>query len=189
MTTAEGGLITTNNKELADFCRIGRNYGDDGSYNTAFNGLNARMSELHAIVGLESLKRLDNNLKKRIEISGYFKEKLLEVDNRIEFQKIPEHNKTTFKDFSIYINREKLGYSRDDLHDYLLTKNIIAKKYFYPPLHLQMAYSKYKNKYQESLPVTSDVSKNVLSLPMYSHIKKSEISVILEAIEYFYHDR
>ena len=185
LTAAEGGLIATNNKTLAEFCRIGRNYGDDGSYNTKFNGLNARMSEFHAIIGLESLENIDKNLKARRIAVNYFKDKLLRIDKNIEFQTINKNGESTFKDFSLFIDPAKTGYNRDQLHDYLLTNGIIAKKYFYPPLHLQKTYSKFHvNKGQ--LVNTNGVANNVLSLPLFSHISKKEVNFIAETIKKFY---
>lgn len=184
LTAAEGGLITTNNKELAEFCRIGRNYGDDGSYNTKFNGLNARMSEFHAIVGLESLDHIERNLKTRLSAVDYFKEQLSEIDYNIELQKINKGGRSTFKDFSLYLDPAKTGYSRNQLHDHLLAGGIVSKKYFYPPLHLQKTYLPYKPNYQ--LPITEKISENVLSLPLFSHISKKEIDTIISKIKNFY---
>ena len=66
---------------------------------------------------------------------------------------------------------------------YLLKKGIITKPYFFPPLHLQKTYSKYKNKYHTKLPVTNEIGENILSLPMYSHITKKEIDLIIKVIK------
>jgi len=186
MTAGEGGLIATNNKKLADFCRIGRNYGDDGSYNTRFNGLNARMSEFHSVIGLESISKIEDNLKKRISRVAYFKKELLKVDDKLKFQEISDNIRCTYKDFAIYIDRKIMGYNRDELCDYLISKNIFTKKYFYPPLHLQETYREYKNKYDRLLPVTNDISRNVLSLPMYSHMSRNEIGTIINTVKDFY---
>ena len=186
LTTGEGGLVATNNKEIYEFCRIGRNYGDDGSYNTKFNGLNARMSEFHAAVGLESLRAIDKSVKTRNSLVNYMKKGLLTIDKKIEFQKIEKGNQTTYKDFSLFLDPKKVGYDRDRLHDHLLAKGIISKKYFYPPLHLQKTYSQYKSK--DKLLVTDKISKNVLSLPMYSHMSKNEADIVLNTIKQFYAD-
>ena len=71
MTAGEGGLILTNNDELAEFCRLGRNYGDDGTNDTLFAGLSARMSEFHAAVGLRSFAQFPQNLKNRRAHASY----------------------------------------------------------------------------------------------------------------------
>jgi dTDP-4-amino-4,6-dideoxygalactose transaminase len=186
LTTGEGGLIVTNNKELADFCRIGRNYGDDGSYDTKFNGLNARMSEFHAVVGLESLKNLDRAVRLRNQMAEYYKAGLAKIDPALSFQKIMPGDVTTYKDFSVFIDPKKSGYNRDELCNYLSSKNIISKKYFYPPLHQQQTYRKISLGADKNLPVTNRVSGNVLSLPLFSHISRKEVNLVLEAIKEFY---
>ena len=61
VTAGEGGLVSTNDRELAEKLRTARNYGDSGDYNCKFNGLNARMNEMEAILGIASLKSLDKN--------------------------------------------------------------------------------------------------------------------------------
>lgn len=186
LTTGEGGLIATNNKELADFCRIGRNYGDDGSYDTKFNGLNARMSEFHAVVGLESLKNLDKAVKSRNKMAEYYKTGLAKIDPSLTFQKITPDDTSTFKDFSILIDPQKSGYHRDELCDFLSTYGIVTKRYFYPPLHQQQTYLKANCRCAKDLSVTNAVSGNVLSLPLFSHISKREVGTVLKAIKQFY---
>lgn len=186
LTTGEGGLIVTNNEKLADFCRIGRNYGDDGSYDTKFNGLNARMSEFHAVVGLESLKNLDKAVKSRNKMVEYYKTGLAKIDPNLNFQKIMPGDTSTYKDFSVLINPKKSGYHRDELCDFLLREGIVTKKYFYPPLHQQQTYLKANCRRAKDLSVTNAVSGNILSLPLFSHIAKREVDIVLKAIKKFY---
>lgn len=186
LTTGEGGLIATNNKELADFCRIGRNYGDDGSYDTKFNGLNARMSEFHAVVGLESLKNLDKAVNSRNKMAEYYKAGLTAIDPNLSFQKIMPGDVTTYKDFSVLIDPKRSDYHRDELHDFLAAKNIVSKKYFYPPLHQQQTYRNANCRRDKNLSVTDAVSGNILSLPLFSHISRKEVDEVLKAIKKFY---
>ncbi|CAN5716387.1 hypothetical protein BH20ACT1_BH20ACT1_14020 [soil metagenome] len=61
----EGGLVATNRDDVAGAVVLGRDYGNPGDYNCHFPGLNARMSELHAAVALESLSMLDDHLQLR----------------------------------------------------------------------------------------------------------------------------
>jgi len=149
--------------------------------------MNARMSEFHAIVALESLQSLNKNLNKRNALARYYKMKLSNISN-IEYQTIRNNCITSYKDFSIIVI-DKKNKSRDAIERYLMKNNIISKKYFYPPLHLQKTYSKYKKKYKLLLPNTKFVSKNVLSLPMYSHMSKNDIDTVTNSINNFYNDR
>src|SRR4029077_9078911 len=65
LVAGEGGLVATNDAALADRLRIGRDYGNPGDYDTRFAGMNARMSEFHAAMALESLKNFDQSLDRR----------------------------------------------------------------------------------------------------------------------------
>ena len=185
MTTAEGGIIATNNDTLATFCRIGRTYGDDGSYNTTFNGLSARMSELHAVIGLRSFSALEKNIRARNKLVAYYKKNLLMIDRNLQFQKIPRDVRSTYKDFSIFIDPEQCGYTRDELYDFLATRGVMTRKYFYPPLHMQQSYATHY-KAAHTLPVTERIASNVLSAPLYSHMTWQEIDYVLATIKAFY---
>lgn len=184
LTTAEGGIVTTNDEELARKVRLGRNYGDSGTYDCELPGLSARMSELHAILGIESLKDLEKNTVKRNKLVALYKQFLRKIPG-ISFQKIEEGNRSSFKDFSIYVDRNKLGLSADKLAYALTAENIMVKRFFYPPLHKQKLYAKFKSP-KNDLDNTSDLSENSLSLPLYSHMDAESIRKVYEAIYRIY---
>jgi dTDP-4-amino-4,6-dideoxygalactose transaminase len=181
MVTGEGGIVTTNDAELKRKINIGRNYGDDGSYDCEFTGMNARMSEMHAILGLETLSNLEENLANRAQLAETYKSKLGNL-NGITFQTITPSCRTTFKDFSIYVDPKKFGLNRDELSEVIAKENIMTKKYFYPPLHKQRAYSEFYEEYKGKLSVTDDVSMNVLSLPLYSHMAIEDVKKVSDAL-------
>ncbi|MHA1987964.1 MAG: DegT/DnrJ/EryC1/StrS family aminotransferase [Promethearchaeota archaeon] len=182
MVTGEGGIVTTEDDELKRKIAIGRNYGDDGSYDCEFSGLNSRMSEMHAILGLESLRMLKENLDNRTMLAELYINELNSIPG-IEFQKITPSCKTTYKDFSIYLNQEEYGLNRDELCIVLSKENIISKKYFYPPLHKQRAFSSFYETYKNQLPVTDNIANNVLSLPLFSHMEKENVIKVSEKIK------
>jgi dTDP-4-amino-4,6-dideoxygalactose transaminase len=179
--TGEGGIVTTNNDELARKIRIGRVYGDPGDYNCEFPGLSARMGEFNALLGLKSLEILEENIERRNDLAQAYKQQLQNIPG-IGFQKILPELRSTFKDFSITINPKVFGMDRDQLSEELLKEGIQTKKYFYPPLHEQKAYSQLKEIYQNKLPVTQEVSRAVLSLPLYSHMTTEEVELICSKI-------
>ncbi len=185
LTAGEGGLVATNDPKLAQFVREGRNYGDKGSNDVAVGGLSARMPELSAAVALKSFDDLSKNLKRRNAAAAYLTKGLLKIEPRLTFQHIPKGARTTYKDLSLYVD-PVLGYTRDELHEYFKGKGVMTRKYFYPPLHRMQAYSKAK---RGPLSVTDRVAANVLSLPMYAHLEKSDMDYILSAFRQFLHDR
>ena len=70
LVAGEGGLVATRDAALADRLRIGRDYGNPGDYDTLFPGLNARMSEFHAAMALESLELLPESLRRRRQLAA-----------------------------------------------------------------------------------------------------------------------
>ena len=184
LTAVEGGIVATNSDALAQYVRLGRNYGDDGTNNMLFVGLSARMSEFHAAVGLRSLAKLPANLKNRHAKAQYLLAGLKKIEPKLRFQIIPPHTTTTYYIFSIYIDPSVLGYTRDMLFDFFATQGISARKYFYPPLHKQTAYAGVSVK-KGSLVVTDTVAESVLSLPLYSHIAKGDMDRVLHAFKEF----
>lgn len=185
-TTGEGGIVATNNKKLADYVRQGRNYGEGQRGRLEFAGLSARMPELSAAIGLRSLERLPQNLKKRHAVARTLIRELTRREKRLRFQEIPSGTRTTYKDLSVYID-PVIGFSRDELHDFFATKGIMTRKYFFPSLHQQPAYKAFSRGVR--LPITEDISSRVLSLPLYAHLSTGDVRRIVKAFEDFLHDR
>jgi len=179
-TTVEGGIVATNSAEIAEKVKIGRNYGHHGDYNCEMPGLSSRMSELHAALGLNLLPHVESDVEKRNRIAKKYMEGLGKLRG-IRFQKITANSKSTYKDFAILIDKEKFGLSRDQLAVCLEKENIMTRKYFYPPIHMQKCYPEL-NADEGALPNTNYVSKNVLCLPMFSELVSEQIEGIAEAI-------
>ncbi len=186
LVAGEGGVITTKNKELAHKLKILRNYGDPGTNNFEYLGLNARMSELHAILGLYSLKRVEEEIKRRKEIAEIYMENLKDIPG-ISFQKVKEYVRNTYKDFSFIVNEREFGLKRDEIKIALEKENIQIKRYFYPPVHKQkFLFERFKNL---NLPVTERISESVISLPIFYSLKDEEIIKICECVKKIYEYR
>lgn len=181
ITTGEGGLVTTNNKKIAEKIRIGREYGNPGNYNCQFAGLNGRLGEIQALLGIEGLKMLERNSKRRNRLAKFYQHTLKKLPG-IYFQKINPKGRSSYKDFSIVIKTGEFGLSRDELAKILEKKGIETRKYFFPALHQQRAYLCYRKKYMEELSVTNHLAQSILSLPISSVMKKSTIKQICEVI-------
>lgn len=177
LVTGEGGLVATNDSVLADKLKIARNYGDSGNYDCEFNGLNARMAEFNAILGIEGLKIVDKKVKMRNRIAAHYTNFFRNYDG-ISFQEVKKENLSTFKDYSIIIDPDILGIDRDFIAMALHKENIMTKKYFYPPVHMQKAYALYR---KSGLEITERLSTRVLSLPIYSSLSDRMIDRICDA--------
>jgi len=176
ITSAEGGLITTNDDKFANKLRVLRNYGMTQDYKSKSPGLNARMSEIHAAIGLVQVKYIDKIVENR---TRYFREYMIRLSNidGIYFQQILSFNKSCHKDFSIIVEPSVFGMTRDELGYILENNSIGVKKYFYPPMHKLMAY-----KSKIKLPMTEYISNRVLSLPIHNYMNISDIKIICDLI-------
>ncbi|MBT4446768.1 DegT/DnrJ/EryC1/StrS family aminotransferase [archaeon] len=186
LVTTEGGIVCTNDDELAKTLRYARNYGDPGDYNCKLTGINARMTEFNAIVGKHSLAMLNNNVLTRNRLVQIYKELLQSIPG-ITYQTVPDNCVSSFKDFALFINSEIFGCNRDILISELLELGIQSKPYFYPPLHEQDAYQEYSQIYQGKLDLTEKVSRETISLPLYSHMPTEEIIQVVAAVKQIHH--
>jgi len=178
LTAGEGGLVATNRDELADLVRIGRDYGNPGDYDTRFVGLNARMSELHAAVALESLVELDEHLATREALARRYLEGLRTIPG-IAPQHVDAGDSSTWKDFTVRISADDYGASRDRLVAALRVEGVDTRCYFDPPVHRQRAHAQPN---PVDLPVTDRVSATVVSLPLYRDLEVVTIDRITELV-------
>lgn len=180
VTASEGGIVATNNDEIARRVRIGRDYGNPGNYDCEFNGISARMEEFNAVIGLKSLEMVESNIVRRYSLVQLYKSLLKETPG-ISFQNIRSDYRTTYKDFAILVETEYFGMTRDMLATALDAENITTRKYFYPPLHKQQAYAREWDD-RAKLPVTNSISHKVLCLPIFSHMSEENVKRISEAV-------
>lgn len=177
----EGGLVCTDDAELAEAVRIGRDYANPGDYDSRFVGLNGRLSELHAAMAIESLADLDEHLEIRRRLADAYKHALAEVPG-IRLQAVDAGDETTYKDFTIAFD-EAFGVRRDVVKQALKADGIDTRAYFSPPVHRHQAYAHLDT---PALPVTDDVAGRVLSLPFYRDLTPADaerVVMVLAAIQ------
>jgi dTDP-4-amino-4,6-dideoxygalactose transaminase/nucleoside-diphosphate-sugar epimerase len=178
MVAGEGGLIATHDADLAARLRLGRDYGNPGNYDTRFVGLNARMSEFHAAMALESLSLLDRTLARRRELAMRYVAGLADVPG-IRTQVVPLADVSTYKDFTIAVDADQFGIDRNQLVAVLAAEGIDTRNYFDPPVHRQQAY---RSDPALCLPTTEAISRGVVSLPIYPDLSVDDVNVVIRAI-------
>lgn len=176
----EGGLVATNDGELAEKIRIGREYGHSTGYDSAFAGINGRMPEFNALLARRSLDMLEDAVSHRSTLAGIFHENLESVPG-IGFQKIDSRDRSSFKDFSITIDQTSFGLTRNQVIEALRAENIDSRAYYDPPVHLQAAYRRYDS--GMDLPHTVRLAEQSLSLPIWSHMPRETALGICHVIE------
>jgi dTDP-4-amino-4,6-dideoxygalactose transaminase len=177
LVAGEGGLVATNDDAIAHGVRIGRDYANPGDYDTRFVGLNARLSELHAAIALESLVDYDQHLARRRAIAGRYAAGISSIPG-VRVQHVEAHDESTWKDFTIAVDPDGFGATRDDLVASLRADGVGTRNYFDPPVHRQQAYGPATT----LLPVTERVSGRVVSLPIYPGLPDETIDAIVDLI-------
>ncbi len=179
LTTAEGGMVTSKDDVLMEKIRTLRNYGlPPGTYNSVLPGLNSKMSEFHAVLGIENLKNLPRVLATRHEKAVYFKN---EIARHTPLALVPqtEDVQHTYKDFTVILPsnaKEKRG----ALMDHLKQSGIETRAYFYPAVHEQDFFKRFADRH---LPLTEDLSRRVISLPFYTSISKEDLDYMVQALK------
>lgn len=177
MTTGEGGMIVTNNSELAERARIICNHGQTEKYLHTMLGYNYRMTNVHAAIGLEQLKRVEGFTELRRRNAKILSKNIHAEGITVPYI-APEAN-PVYHQYVIKIGDE-CSMNRDELMQYL-SMNEIGSAVHYPiPLHKQPYFAEANA--CVSLPVAEDCAKRVLSLPVHPSVTEEECRYIADKI-------
>lgn len=177
----DGGMIVTNDDELAERIHILRVHGSRPKYHHQLIGYNSRLDTLQAAVLNVKLKYLDEWTEKRINVAKMYAT-AFETAGLQESVKWPQVvNGHVFHQYVIQIK------NRDKLAAYLQTKGINTAVYYPEPLHLQPCY-KHLGYQEGKLPIAENASKTVLALPVDPELTEKKIKYIVKTIEQFLDD-
>ena len=178
MTTGEGGMITTDDEDIARKARMIRQHGQRQRYINDLLGYNFRMTDIAAALGICQLKNLDAGNAKRIKNARYLSEHVSQIEGLIPPYAAP-NKKHIFHQYTIKVT-EGYKLSRDELQQRLNTKRIESSVYYPIPIHKQTLYRSLG--YNDSLPASEAVAKRVLSLPVHPSLVDEELEIIVEAL-------
>jgi len=180
LVAGEGGIVATDCDCLAHFVRLGREYGNDGSYDALFAGVNGRMPELSAAVALGSLAMLEDVANRRRQIAVRYRRELEQLPG-IGFVEAAAGSLSSHKDFSITIDPARFGMTRDSIRRALASRGIETRTYYDPPCHRQTAFEHFHDR-TRPLPGTELLSARSLSLPIGAHVDEAVVDDVCEAV-------
>lgn len=177
MVSVEGGILASQDAGLVNRIRKMRNYGIEENYNAWWPGLNSKMSEFHAIIGLHNLRRLDSLLAERTLKANYYQAQL---QAHTQFQPIPGRRgiQHTYKDFTVLIPLRLMN-QRAAISAALAEAGVETRAYFSPPVHQQRLFRNFADR---SLPKTELLAQRVLTLPFYSTITEPEMDQVVRSL-------
>jgi dTDP-4-amino-4,6-dideoxygalactose transaminase len=174
--TFEGGAVTTNDDFLADRIRSLRNFGFINYDCVDGIGVNAKMSEICAVMGLTNLEKIDEIIGKNFNIYKAYSAKINCI-NGLKVITYDELEKNNFQYIVVEVDKSKIGLSRDQLIKILQAENIVARRYFYPGCHLMEPYFSDKTN-NINLPNTEFLADRLLLLPSGSDVSTIEVEKI-----------
>ena len=178
MTTGEGGMIVTDNSELAEKCQILKKNGASKRYYNIFMGWNFKMPDINAALGISQLKRIESIIGKKISCAKIY-DKLLEPIKEIQTPIVRNYNKSTYMLYSILTKDENM---REKIR-IGLEKEGIETRINFPSMHLQPAYIEKYGDLKGEFPVSEDASKRILGLPIYINMTQFEQELIADVIK------
>jgi len=172
----------TDDEEIYKLCKSWRNQGrgeSDEWLTFERLGYNYRIDEMSCALGISQMKRIEEILKKREEVAGYYKELLGDVEEIQLPKELPYPGRVSF---FVYVIRVVKG-NRDEIMRRLNESGIQCKPYFYPPIHLQPFYKELFGYKEGDFPITEKVSKEALAIPFYTEMTFEETKIVANAIK------
>lgn len=174
-TSGEGGLFATADPDLAERFRYLRAYGFQGDYNSHYVGLNGKLSELHAALGLLTLPRIEEALAARARHVRAYRERLGAIPG-VLLQRVQPTDRSTYKDFAVIFSAAE---DRARVEAALAAEEIQTKRYF-RPCHRMDAYRVHADR---PLPITEWVAERILCLPLFEDLTDEDRDLVCGVAE------
>lgn len=175
----DGGALYTNDPELGERMRMVANHGQSKKYVHDVIGCNSRLDSIQAAILNVKLKYLDSYCSARQEVADRYDLAFINMD-ALEIPKRMSYSTHVFHQYTMKVKNGK----RDELKEYLSSKGIPSMIYYPIPLYKQKAFKPFTD--VTFLPVTEQLCKEVISLPIHTEMKLEEIQYIIESINSFF---
>ncbi len=182
--TAEGGVLLFKDENLKDRVDFLKNFGIKNEEEVIMPGINGKMNEIQAGLGLVNLNYIDQEIKKRKSLVTAYQAFLKDVEG-ITFWTNRSSVKSNYQYFVIRVDSRAFGCSRDFVYEKFKEYNIFTRKYFFPLCSEYPCYRHIPSAAPSNLPVANKVAKNVLCLPLYGDLSVSDIERICNILKSF----
>lgn len=180
--TLEGGALVVHDEQTKKRIDYLKNFGFASETEVVAPGINSKVDEVRAAYGLLNLKQVDHAINSRRKVAIRYRDELQGVKGITFFNDIPgvRHN---YSYFPIFINAEEYGMTRDELYFKMKEYNVFGRRYFYPLISTFSTYRGLDSANPDNLPVATQMSNNVICLPMHHALSENEVEYILQIIK------
>lgn len=179
----EGGAVVTNDDELAEKLRFMRNFGFAGYDDVDYVGINGKMTEVCAAMGLTSLESLDEFITVNYRNYKAYERELADIPG-LKLFRYNENEKCNYQYIIVEVDEEVAGISRDQLVEFLHAHNVLARRYFYPGCHRMEPYRSYFPHARLLLPETEKLTQRVMSLPTGTAVDEGIVQQVCNLIRF-----
>ncbi len=183
--TLEGGALAFKDRSLRERLEFAKNFGFKGEENIVVPGINAKMNEFQAAIGLLMLDVVKEERERRKKLTMIYRERLKDIPG-INFRVDIPGVKHNYYNFVITVDKNKFSIGRDELYENLKQYNIFTRKYFYPLCSQFQCYKQHPSSSPKNLPIAEKVTEEVLSLPLYGYLEEKDINKICDIIELYH---
>ena len=180
--TFEGGAIVCHDEATKRRIDNLKNFGFEDEITVVAPGINAKMNELQAAMGLLQLKYIDGAIEKRKKIANIYRDNLKNINGLSIIEDLPEV-KHCYSYFPILIDTDKYGKTRNELYEKLKNNNIFSRRYFYPLISQFPTYSGLESALPGKMQIAERVTEQVICLPIYPELDFENIIKICEIIK------
>lgn len=180
----EGGAVATNNDDLAEKMRLMRNFGFKGFDNVIYLGVNGKMSEVHAAMGLTNLEAVEEIIAVNRRNYEAYREGLANVPG-ISLINYDPAERNNYQYVVVEVDPDVCPRDRDEIVESLHAQNIIARKYFWPGCHRMEPYRSLQPNAGLLLKETENISSRVIVLPTGQTVEVETVSLICDLIRGF----
>jgi len=180
--TFEGGAIVCHDEATKIRIDNLKNFGFINETTVIAPGINAKMNEVQAAMGLLQLKYIDQNINKRKQIAEKYRERLKGISG-LTFLNDMKGIRHCYSYFPILIDKVKFGKTRDELYYELIKHNIFGRRYFYPLISQFPTYRGLDSAQPGKMPVAEKITEQVICLPIYPELSIEEICKICDIIK------
>jgi dTDP-4-amino-4,6-dideoxygalactose transaminase len=179
--TAEGGALLFKDEYLKKKADLYKNFGIVSESEVEEVGINGKMNEIQAALGLCTLELVDEEIEKRRRLTQTYKRILGELEG-IEFIEVANDVEYNFQYLSLRIIQDRFGKSRDYIFSKLREHNIFARRYFYPLCSNFPFYQELPSAHRSNLSVAHIIESQILTLPLYGELEEEDVIKICELI-------
>lgn len=180
--TIEGGALVChdeNTKKRIDYLK---NFGFAGETTIVAPGINGKMDEIRSAYGLLNLQQVDAAIAARREIALKYREGLKNIGG-IRFMDDMLGVRHNYSYFPVFVDAEDYGMTRDELYFKMKEHNVFGRRYFYPLISTFSTYRGLDSANPDNLPIATQMSNNVICLPMHHALSENEVEYILQIIK------